>query len=278
MRSDYQRITAAIHYIEQNIERQPTVAEVARHLQLSPSHFQHLFKRWAGVSPKRFLQFLTVEQAKAHLRCGASILDTSLSTGLSGPGRLHDQFVNIEAVSPGEYKGSGDGLALQYGSQSTPFGRAFIACSERGVVSLEFCDADEELDAALTRLQLRWPGARVEEKQSLCAALVRDMFGHHGGIPGTVKVLVRGTNFQVKVWQALLRIPEGRFVSYRQLAELINKPSAARAVANAVGANPVAWLIPCHRVLRSNGAIGGYRWGSERKRAILTREQLVVSH
>ncbi len=266
---DYQRIEQTIRFLERHAGKQPSLEEVAEHIGLSPFHFQRLFKRWAGVSPKRFLQFLTVESAKRLLRESASVLDTALEVGLSGPGRLHDLFVSVDAVTPGEFKNQGQGLELRYGFHDTPFGHCLVGQTPRGICHLGFVEQDDRQQALLV-LKERWGDAAFREDAEASGKTVERIFSPDGLNPSEpIQILLRGTNFQLKVWEALLRIPPGTVTSYGTLAEAIQHPRAHRAVGTAVGHNPIACLIPCHRVLRTNGEIGGYRWGTARKRAIL---------
>lgn len=271
MNKDFDRIGRAIKYLRENFRQQPGLDEIAAHCGLSPYHFQRVFRRWAGVSPKQFLQYLTVQHAKALLVNSTPTLDASFETGLSSPGRLHDHFVTIEAITPGELKTGGDGLAITYGLIDSPFGSAFVATTPRGICALEFL-GDEPLDEAIDRLQQRWPEANLSRDDATVKSRVDGIFDL---VPksGGFKLLVRGTNFQVQVWQALLRIPSGHICAYAQLADYLDKPTATRAVASAIGANAIAYLIPCHRVLRSSGELGGYRWGLDIKQAMLAREQ-----
>lgn len=266
---DYQRVARAIDYLRRHAGEQPPLAVVARHVHLSEHHFQRMFTRWAGVSPKRFLQFLTVEHAKARLAAQPDVAALADDSGLSGAGRLHDLFVTLEAMSPGEFKAGGAGLAIRYGLHASPFGPCLIATTARGICRLEFLDdADEKLAADL--LQEEWPRARIEPHVTLTASIARRVFTPLENDPGPPLALrVKGTNFQVKVWRALLGIPSGGAATYSAIARAIGQPAAARAVGNAIGANPIAYLIPCHRVLRESGALGGYRWGESRKAAIL---------
>ncbi len=269
---DYRRIAQAIAYLEEHALEQPSLDEVAEQMGLSPYHFQRLFKTWAGVSPKRFLQYLTVERAKKLLRQSASVLDAALDVGLSGPGRLHDLFVNVEAMTPGEFKNQGKDLQLSYGFHATPFGECLLAVTSRGICSLSFIDPENHAEP-LKYLLNAWQDASIEENPETGKSTINQIFGQSGDrCQAPINLLLRGTNFQLKVWEALLRIPEGAVVSYGNLAASIGHPGAHRAVGTAVGKNPVAYLIPCHRVLRANGEIGGYRWGTTRKRAILARE------
>ncbi len=271
--TDYQRVAAAIRFIRDSAVEQPSLDEIARHIGLSPFHFQRLFKRFAGVSPKRFLQYLTAEYAKQLLRQSESILETSFAVGLSSPGRLHDLLINVEAVTPGQFKSLGAGLDIVYGFHQTRFGRTFIAVTERGICRLEFVAA-ETAEQVLFRLKRAWPNAGLEPDQTTTAQHIARIFTAPGaaGRDRPLPLLLKGTNFQLRVWRALLEIPPGHLVSYSFLAEKIDRPGAARAVGTAVGNNPLGYLIPCHRVLRSNGDIGGYRWGNERKLAILGHE------
>lgn len=270
--SDYRRIEQAIIYLEEHALEQPSLEEVAEHIGLSPYHFQRLFKSWAGVSPKRFLQYLTIENAKNLLRDSFSVLDTALDVGLSGPGRLHDLFVSVEAMTPGEFKSQGKDLHISYGFHATPFGECLLASTPRGICSLAFVDSETRF-AALNELRTNWREATLIENQNAGKDAVKMIFGQKQNLSqAPLKVLLRGTNFQVKVWEALLRIPEGAVVSYGSLADAIGHPGAHRAVGTAAGHNPIGYLIPCHRVLRANGEIGGYHWGAIRKKAILARE------
>jgi AraC family transcriptional regulator of adaptative response/methylated-DNA-[protein]-cysteine methyltransferase len=269
---DYRRIEQAIAYLEKHALDQPSLDEVAEHIGLSSYHFQRLFKSWAGVSPKRFLQYLTIENAKKLLRESVSVLDASLDVGLSGPGRLHDLFVSVEAITPGEFKAQGKDLCISYGFHETPFGECLLAVTPRGICSLVFV-GPETRSAALNELQGNWREATLVKDQNAGKDAIKSIFGQNRDQTQTkLKVLLRGTNFQVKVWEALLRIPEGAVVSYGSLAETIGHPGAHRAVGTAASHNPVGYLIPCHRVLRANGEIGDYHWGETRKRAILARE------
>jgi AraC family transcriptional regulator of adaptative response/methylated-DNA-[protein]-cysteine methyltransferase len=263
----------AIRYIEDHADEQPSLNEVSEHVGLSPYHFQRKFKKWTGLSPKSYLQFLTVENAKTLLARSAPVLETAYDVGLSSSGRLHDLFVSVEAVTPGQFKSGGAGIDMEYGFHQTPFGQALLARTESGVTDLWFVEEGEEREA-LNELQKTWPAADMREGFRATREIVNRIFGsassQAGG--GQIDLLLRGTNFQIKVWQALLRIPEGSIVSYTDVAEEIGRPDAVRAVAGAVAKNPIAWLVPCHRVLRSSGEIGGYRWGITRKKIMLARE------
>lgn len=267
--SDYELVAQAIRYLEGQATAQPSLADVAGHIGVSPFHLQRVFTRWAGVSPKRFLQYLTVEHAKRLLDESRPVLDAAYAAGLSGPGRLHDLFVTVEAVTPGEYRARGEGLAIWYGRHESPFGDCLLAATERGVCGLSFLNGGG-WDAALANLAERWPGAELSEQPEVTQPLADRIFGQAQPDPTRpLALLLKGTNFQLKVWEALLRIPPGTVCTYGDIARITGAPSAVRAVGGAVGANAVAYLIPCHRVIRSSGAIGGYRWGDIRKHAML---------
>ena len=267
--ADYRRVEEAIRYLEANFTRQPSLEEVADHVGLSKFYFQRIFRRWAGVSPKRFLQYLTIEYAKDLLRRSESVLETSYETGLSGSSRLHDLFVAVEAVTPGEFKSRGTGLEIGYGTHPSPFGNCLLAATERGVCSLSFFD-DGGRNAAIEELESRWSSAALREESAVTESLTSQIFAPEPrSDPSPLRLFLRGTNFQLKVWQALLRIPQGALTSYGAIAASIGHPGASRAVGTAVGYNPVAFLIPCHRVIRSVGTFGEYRWGRTRKVAML---------
>ena len=271
--SDYERIAGAIDYIVAHADSQPCLDDVAANANLSPYHFQRLFARWAGVTPKRFLQVITVERAKQLLaESRLPVLDTSEFVGLSSPSRLHDHFVRLEAATPGEFRSGGMGLTIRYGQASSPFGRVFVAATERGVCALAFVD-DKPCDTALSTLAERWPNARLNHDERGADAIASRIFSRPVTDDSPISVHVSGTNFQIAVWRALLAIPHGQLASYGAVASAIGRPQAVRAVGSAVGANPCAFLIPCHRVIRGNGEIGGYRWGLERKRALLDAER-----
>lgn len=269
---DYVLIEKAIAYLDQNSARQPILADVAAHVGLSEFHLQRLFSRWAGISPKRFLQAATIQHAKGLLDHSASVLETAHEVGLSGPGRLHDLFVHGEAMTPGEYKKAGEGLLLCYGIHPTRFGWVLIGLSERGICALRFT-RDRDGIAEFEELRSEWAGAEWNLDQNATGLVVEQIFGA-GGPSGPLHLHVRGTNFQLKVWNALLQIPSGGATTYGDLACEIGSPKAARAVGSAVGRNPIGYLIPCHRVLRRSGAIDQYRWGGQRKRTILAWESL----
>lgn len=265
--SDYERIAKAIGFINQRVVSQPTLEEIAAHLHLSPFHFQRLFSRWVGVTPKRYLQILTVERAKQLLAESRSLLEVSDTLGLSSGSRLYDHFVHLEAVTPGEYKQRGKDLMIDYSVHTTPFGDVFIAMTPKGVCKLGFTDyggIHEQLD----ELGQGWPLATIQENHETTLPVVEAIFRGNGAPDRPLSLYVSGTNFQISVWKALLQIPPGAVVSYTQVAEALGKPRSARAVGTAIGANPVAFLIPCHRVIRQSGQLGGYHWGETRLHAI----------
>lgn len=258
---DYQRMTQAIAFLRQQHFSQPDLATIAQQVNLSEFHFQRLFTRWAGISPKRFLQNITIEQAKCKIAQSKSLLDLSIDLGLSSPGRLHDLFVNLEAMSPGEFKSGGAGLQIRYGLHDSPFGRSLIATTARGVCNLHFLEADH---MAETLLRQDWPNAEIHFDPTVTAAIAQQIF-QPAGLQPPLTLHVKGTNFQIQVWRALLNVRFGDLTTYQTLAEMLNRPTAARAIGNAVGDNPIAYLIPCHRVIQASGELGGYRWGLDRK-------------
>lgn len=269
--SDYQRIASAIHFIEENVEQQPSLEDVAAHLGLSPFHAQRLFRRWAGITPKDFLQQLTLIRAKRLLAGTTSVLETSLAVGLSGPGRLHNLFLGLEAMTPGEFKRGAAGLEIAWSIEETPFGEALLALTERGLCGLTFVDGSRE--EALDELRARWPGATFREDARRVAPVAKEVVSRmHGLATQPLRLVLKGTPFQVQVWQALLSIPEGRVATYQTLATSIGAARAQRAVGSALGQNPIGFLIPCHRVIRGTGAIGDYRWGALRKTTLLALE------
>jgi len=274
---DYLRIEQAILYLENHYKDQPSLEELAANIGLSEYHFQRLFTRWAGVSPKRFLQFLTKEGAKELLDRSENLLDTTHQIGLSSLGRLHDLFVNTEAVSPGEYKSRGEGVTIRYGIHPTPFGKCLIATTERGICHLGFVQTSE--GDAIDNLVADWKQATMIEDYKSTAHLIKPIFDLQYGVRRAepLRVHLRGTNFQLKVWEALLQIPFGSVTTYESIAERIGKPSATRAVGTAIGHNPIAVLIPCHRVIRKVGEFGNYRYGTLMKKALLAREYINTS-
>ncbi|EQB2597502.1 bifunctional transcriptional activator/DNA repair enzyme AdaA [Aeromonas salmonicida] len=265
--SDYARIADAIRFIASQVERQPTLDEIAAHVHLSPFHFQRLFSRWAGVTPKRYLQVLTLERAKALLQESRPLLEVADTLGLSSGSRLYDHFVQLEAVTPGEYKQHGAGLVIDHGVHDTPFGQAFVALTPRGVCNFSFLD-EKAPQTPLTTLAHSWPEAELREAPSRTQGVIHTMFDGSKTADRPISLHVSGTNFQISVWRALLQIPPAKVVSYAQVASAVGNPKAARAVGLAVGANPVALMIPCHRVIQQNGKLGGYHWGETRKQAI----------
>ena len=274
LNADYARIEKAIRYLDTNRAEQPELADVAKYVGLSPAHFQRMFTRWAGISPNRFLQHRTAQVVKRLLRENRSVLDASYEAGLSGSSRLHDLIVNAEAVSPGEYQKAGEGLTVKYGFHPSPFGECLIAITPRGICHLAFVNPVSR-HAALARLKHDWPRAALIADQSATRIAIATAFpiSSNKKLP-PLSLHIKGTNFQLKVWEALLTIPDGGVTTYGDIASSLHLPGASRAVGTAVGSNPVSWLIPCHRVIRSTGELGGYAWGIERKKVMLYREQI----
>lgn len=264
----YERIAQAIAFMRQSYLNQPDLATVAQHVHLSEYHFQRLFTRWVGISPKRFLQYLTVEYAKSKIAETANLLDLTAEIGLSSPGRLHDLFVKLEAMSPGEFKAGGIGLQIWYGIHPTPFGDCLIATTARGICNLHFLDTTNK-DVIEQAFRLEWANAEIKQDQQATQEICDRIF--ESGVANNKPLVlhVKGTNFQVQVWRALLSVPFGGITTYRGLAAVMGRPTAARAVGNALGSNPVGYLIPCHRVIRESGEFGGFRWGLERKTVLL---------
>lgn len=269
---DYRRMEDTLHWLAQNFERQPSLDEIAAQAGLTPYHFQRVFSRWVGLSPKKLVQFLSLDAAKRRLDASESILDAAFDAGLSGAGRLHDLFVSLEAVTPGEYKRQGEGLTVRYGYHPSPFGDCLVLATARGICGLGFV-VDGDRAGALESLQRGFEQARFQADAAHTEALARRIFrpAPTESVP-PLKLLVQGSRFQLKVWEALLKVPPGAVVSYSALARRLDRPEAVRAVAGAVARNPLSYLIPCHRVIRQSGLLGGYRWGVPRKLAILTRE------
>jgi AraC family transcriptional regulator of adaptative response/methylated-DNA-[protein]-cysteine methyltransferase len=266
---DYERVEKAIAYLESHVTRQPALEDIAASVHLSQYHFQRLFGRWTGISPKRFLQFLTAEYAKSLLNESPNVLDTAYNVGLSGAGRLHDLMVVCEAVTPGEVRRRGEGLTIAYGFHPSPFGRCLIAATDRGVCHLRFI-WNAEPAALVAALMVRWPNAIFSEDPARIGALAGSVFRFpQAAESAPLHLYVKGTNFQIQVWQALLKIPLGAAVTYQDIARHIGMPRAARAVGNAVGSNPIPFLIPCHRVIRKTGVFGNYGEGPLRKKAML---------
>jgi AraC family transcriptional regulator of adaptative response/methylated-DNA-[protein]-cysteine methyltransferase len=265
--SDYARIETAIRYLDANFREQPSLSEIAAQVHLSEYHFQRLFRRWAGITPKRFLQYLTAEHSRRLLRESRSVLEVSDANGLSSAGRLHDLLVGLHAVTPGELKTQGADLVIRYGFHPSPFGECLIAITGRGICALEFVETGSRTKA-LARLKSQWQGASLRLQPRATRLMAARVFAASRAAD-RCDLYVQGSNFQVKVWEALLRIPPGRVVSYEDMAARIGAPAATRAVASAIARNPVAFLIPCHRVIRKTGVFGEYRWGSARKQAML---------
>jgi AraC family transcriptional regulator, regulatory protein of adaptative response / methylated-DNA-[protein]-cysteine methyltransferase len=270
---DYERIRRIVAFISERWREQPSLEDIAAHVGLSTTHVHHLFRRWCGLSPKAFLQAITLDNAKALLADSASVLDTTYELGLSGPARLHDLFVTHEAMTPGDYKAGGAGLTLRVGYHPSPFGEAILVATERGLAGLGFVDGGDRA-AALADMQRRWPKAAYVEDEAATAPLARRIFDPLSWrAEQPLRVVLIGTDFEVRVWQTLLRVPLGRATTYSDIASRIGKPSASRAVGAAVGKNPISFVVPCHRVLGRSGALTGYHWGLTRKQAMLGWEQ-----
>ncbi|QEC51721.1 AraC family transcriptional regulator of adaptative response/methylated-DNA-[protein]-cysteine methyltransferase [Anseongella ginsenosidimutans] len=265
---NYNRIAAAIDYIRQHFREQPGLETIAEKVHLSPFHFQRLFTEWAGTSPKKFLQYISVQHAKRILKGNesATLFDTAHETGLSGTSRLHDLFVNIEGMTPAEYKNGGKDLSINFSFAESPFGNLIVASTDKGVCYMAFEDDEQR---ALEGLSAKFPGAAFQRKLDMLQQNALFIFQSDWSKLPEIKLHLKGTAFQLKVWEALLRIPMGGLSTYGQIAQQLGSPNASRAVGTAIGSNPVAFLIPCHRVIQSTGAIGGYMWGSTRKTAII---------
>lgn len=269
---DYELIRRAIAFLSETWTEQPSLERLAQHLGLSPAHCQKLFKRWCGLSPKEFVQAITVGHARKLLSGAASVLDAAYEVGLSGGSRLHDLFVSHEAMTPGDYKRRGEGLEMTYGFHPSPFGDALLIATERGLAGLAFVDEDklQTREHTLADMMIRWPKARFVSAPEKTAQYARLIFN-----PGAwkreqpVRLVMIGTDFEVRVWETLLKIPMGRAVSYNDIARHLGQPTASRAVGSAVGRNPISFVVPCHRVLRGDGSLGGYHWGLTRKRALI---------
>jgi AraC family transcriptional regulator of adaptative response/methylated-DNA-[protein]-cysteine methyltransferase len=267
----YQKIEKALRYIDNHFTSQPDLKTVARHVGMSEFHFQRLFSKFVGVSPKKFTLILTAEAARQQLEASKSVLEASLEAGLSGPGRLHDLMIHLHGMTPGEIKAAGAGRTLSWGTGVSPFGLTLVAWNEDNqIISLRFLDAGQ-VKPEVETLKAQWHGATFCEAPSKAQALLKKIFTTKSG---KIDLLARGTPFQQSVWRALLQVPEGCLVSYQNLAKACGSASAVRAVGTAVGANPVAYLIPCHRVIRSTGVLGQYRWGAERKRLLILTEKV----
>ena len=260
----YELIEAAMAWLADMRAEQPSLEELAEHIGYAPAHLQRVFTQWVGISPKRFLSYLTLDYAKQRLAESDSVLDAALEAGLSGPGRLHDLFVTHEAITPGDYKKRGEGLAIQWGWHPSPFGEALVMQTERGLRGLAF--ATDNKAAVFANMAARWPAAQIVEAPQATAALAAEVFGQNGQ---RIPLHLSGTNFQIRVWEALLRIPDGNLVPYQWVAKAIGQPKAARAVGAAIGRNPVSFLIPCHRAILTSGYLRNYEWGLPRKMAMI---------
>ena len=279
--SHSQLLETAINYLHEHANEQPTLEQLALHLDVSPFHLQRVFSDWAGISPKRFLQFLTKEHAHDLLRAQSDVLTTSITSGLSGPGRLHDLMVTCEAMTPGEIRAGGKDLTIQAGFATSRLGKVFAATTERGICHLEFVDATTS--GTMERLRARWPHARFQHNDAQAANIVSAAIEHvaDAATPRTSRplhLLLSGTNFQIQVWQALLNIPHGATSTYGQIGDALGRANSQRAIGGAVGANALAVLIPCHRVIRGDGDLSGYRWGRARKAALLALEAARSEH
>ncbi len=279
--TNFNRVAEAISYIKNNFKQQPRLETIAAKMHLSPYHFQRIFKDWAGVSPKKFLEFITVEHAKKMLKHDkATVFDTAFETGLSGTGRLHDLFINIEGMTPGEYKNGGENLSINYSFAESWFGNVLVASTAKGICYMAFADDEEE---AFSKLKNNFPNASYKQMVDLTQQNVLYVFTHDWQKLHQIKLHLKGTPFQLKVWETLLRIPMGRLSTYGNIAMQIDLPKASRAVGTAIGNNPVAFLIPCHRVIQSSGVIGNYHWGSIRKTAMIgwesaqTKDHLITT-
>ena len=267
---NYQRIESAIHYLEENFQHQPELDEVAEKVHLSPFHFQRIFTEWAGISPKRFLQFLTVDFLKEKLTETKNLIDAAEAAGLSSQSRVYDLFTTLEAVTPQEYKLKGTGIRIEYGFHETPFGIALIGVTERGICWLSFLPTEADPRVEIEKMKEHWHNSVFHQDQELTNGFIQTIFNRKGAeAQRKLHVLVKGTNFQVKVWEALLRLPIGSVTTYQGIAQQIQNPKAMQAVGSAVGSNHVAYLIPCHRVIRKDGVLGEYRWSSTRKKSII---------
>ncbi len=265
--TDFNRIAEAIDYIKNNFIKQPSLADVAKHVHLSPSHFQKMFTDWAGVSPKKFLQYISINHAKSILRNrGATLFDSAIETGLSGTSRLYDLFINIEGMTPGEYKNKGENLYIEYSYAESHFGKTIIASTPKGICHIAFCE-DETL--AYELLKSTFSNAQFKRVENLYHKQVLKLIGPDVDSVANLKLHIKGTEFQLKVWETLLTIPSGVLCTYGEIAKKVGNPNASRAVGTAIGHNPIAYLIPCHRVIQASGIFGGYMWGPKRKTAII---------
>ena len=279
---NYQRIEQAIKFLEENFQRQPELGEVAGKVHLSPFHFQRIFTDWAGISPKRFLQHLTVDFLKAKLQESKNIVEAAESAGLSSQSRVYDLFTTLEAVTPQEYKLHGSGIRIEYGFHDTPFGTCLIGSTERGICWLSFVNIGDDPKIEMEKMKEHWYQSIFHQDQMLTSRFIEQIF-NRGGVPiaistqSKIHVFVKGTNFQIKVWEALLRLPIGSVTTYQNIAERIHNPRAMQAVGSAVGSNHIAYLIPCHRVIRKDGILGEYRWSALRKKSIIGWEMAKAS-
>jgi len=273
---NYDRVADAIDYLSRHFREQPELQDVAAHVHLSPEHFQRIFTEWAGVSPKKFTQFLTIDYLRSRMHEFSSVQDAADASGLSSQSRVYDLFVNIEGVTPDEFRRRGKGLTIRYGFHDTPFGECFIAATERGVCGLSFV-SDTTPQVEFGRFEQKWEFAQLEENQGFTKEIAERIFHPDKRPSSKVTLLVQGTNFQLKVWEALLSIPAGSVTTYEHIARSIGHPGAVRAVGTAIGNNPVGFLIPCHRVIRKAGQIGEYHWGATRKRALIGWEMAHVT-
>lgn len=265
---NYEKIAKAIEYISENVKNQPSLFEVAEEVNISQFHFQRMFTEWAGVSPKKFLQYITADYLKGKIKESTNLVELAESAGLSSQSRVYDLFTGIEAVTPQEFKTDGKGLHISYGFHQTPFGECFIAVTERGICAMAFVDR-ETREHQLILMGKKWHFATIEPNQKVTESYIHRIFSPNLDTLEKLPIMVQGTNFQLKVWEALLTIPQGSVTTYQQIANSIGNPKAVRAVGTAVGDNPIAYLIPCHRVIRKEGILGEYRWGSLRKKALI---------
>lgn len=266
---NYHRIEKAIQFLEENFQRQPELDEVAEKVHLSPFHFQRLFTEWAGISPKRFLQFLTVGFLKQRLRETKNLSEAAESAGLSSQSRVYDLFTTLEAVTPQEYKKQGEGLHIEYGIHDTPFGLCLIGTTERGVCWLSFINTMDDARVSIEDMKTHWHNSVFHQNQDITSIFIQQIFHRNTSSPTKLHLFVKGTNFQIKVWDALLKIPTGGVVTYQGIADEIGSPRAMQAVGSAVGSNHIAYLIPCHRVIRKDGVLGEYRWSATRKKSMI---------
>jgi len=277
---NYERVAQAIEYLSRNFREQPDLPEVAAQVYLSPEHFQRIFTEWAGVSPKKFTQYLTIDYLRSRIHQFDSVQEAADAVGFSAQSRVYDLFVNIEGVTPDEFRRRGKGAHIRYGFHPTPFGECFIAATERGICGLSFVN-DTSPQVELGRFEQKWAFAQVEADQDFTRKIAEAIFFTNRPQASNLTLLLQGTRFQLKVWEALLKIPAGSVSTYEQIARSIGRPTAMRAVGTAIGSNPVGYLIPCHRVIRKAGQIGEYHWGETRKRAIIgwemAREEVAVA-